>query len=79
MLHPTCFDQGAAAEKIAVELQTGLIDINRQSNYGAVKRWTQWVESKINKIEILNTPVFKINQLVPSSDPYPLDKTSGRC
>ena len=74
MLHPTCFDQGAAAEKIAVELQTGLIDINRQSNYGAVKGWTQWVESKINKIEILNTPVFKINQLAPSSDPYPLDK-----
>ena len=74
MLHPTCFDQGAAAEKIAVELQTGLIDINRQSTYGAVKGWTQWVESKINKIEILNTPVFKINQLAPSSDPYPLDK-----
>ena len=74
MLHPTCFDQGAAAEKIAVELQTGLIDINRQSSYGAVKGWAQWVESKINKIEILNTPVFKINQLVPSSDPYPLDK-----
>ena len=74
MLHPTCFDQGAAAEKIAVELQTGLIDINRQSSYGAVKGWAQWVESKINKIEILNTPVFKINQLAPSSDPYPLDK-----
>ena len=83
MLPPTCFDQGAAVEKVAVELQKAVIKINKLQKifYGprgsAIPSiYTDWGDAlnAIKAVEILNTPVFKINQLLPSDDPYPLDK-----
>ena len=74
MLHPSCFDQGAAAEQVASKLHEGLIAMNRQNNYVQVVGLSQYYEGKINEIEVLNTPFFRVNQLEPSDDPYPLDK-----
>ena len=81
MLPPTCFDQGAAVEKVAVELQKAVIKINKLQKVFYGRRstpniYTDWgaALNAIKAVEILNTPVFKINQLLPSDDPYPLDK-----
>ena len=74
MLHPSCFDQQTAQQQIAVELQKGLIAINKSPSSGIVYHEYQEAGGAINAIEIINTPVFTVNQLAPSDTPYPLDK-----
>ena len=74
MLHPSCFDQAKAIEEVAVWLQKGLILINKQNFSSGARTWALWHEEKIEAVEILNTPVFKINQLIPSTNAYPLSK-----
>ena len=74
MLHPSCFDQQTAQQQIAVELQKGLIAINKSPSSGIVYHEYQEAGGAINAIEIINTPVFTVNQLAPSDMPYPLDK-----
>ena len=74
MLHPSCFDQQTAQQQIAVELQKGLIAINKAPSSGIVYHEYQEAGGAINAIEIINTPVFTVNQLAPSDTPYPLDK-----
>ena len=74
MLHPSCFDQQTAQQQIAVELQKGLIAINKASSGGLARHEYQEAGSAINAIEVINTPVFTVNQLAPSDTPYPLDK-----
>ena len=74
MLHPSCFDQAKAIEDVAVWLQKGLILINKQNFSSGARGWALWHEEKIEAVEILNTPVFKINQLAPSTNAYPLSK-----
>ena len=74
MLHPSCFDQAKAIEEVAVWLQKGLILINKQNFSSGARGWALWHEEKIEAVEIINTPVFKINQLAPSTNAYPLSK-----
>ena len=74
MLHPSCFDQQEAQQKIAVELQKGLIAINKAPTSTLSRHQYNLASAAIRAIEVLNTPVFTINQLAPSDTPYPLDK-----
>ena len=74
MLHPSCFDQQEAQQKIAVELQKGLIAINKAPTSTLSRHQYNLASAAIRAIEVLNTPVFTVNQLAPSDTPYPLDK-----
>ena len=72
MLHPSCTDQAEAMEAVSVAYFHGTAAIRKADTADKAGKAFSKAKAAIEAVEVLNTPVIKVNGLPPTGEEYPL-------
>ena len=72
MLHPSCTDQDEAMQAVAVAYYHGSAAIRKADTADKAGKAFAKAKAAIEAVEVLNTPVIKVNGLPPTGEEYPL-------
>ena len=72
MLHPSCIDQATAMQEVAEAHFHGTAAIRKSADAEKALKAFDKAKAVIEAVEVLNTPVIKVNGLPPTGEEYPL-------